>query len=99
MFGNTIQQSLLDQVFSNNDALVYDITEEPPLGKSDHIVLDITLNLTASNDFIASKRKIWSKVTEAEVLEWSEGIDWGYSDENVEVEHFWKELHDKLSSY
>ena len=31
MYGNTLQQSLLDQVFTNNDALIYDINEAPPL--------------------------------------------------------------------
>ena len=99
MYGNTIQQSLLDQVFTNNDALVYGIVEAPPLGKSDHVILDITLNISASVGFTASKRKNWSKVNEVDVLSWSQGIDWSFNTENNDIEHFWKELHSKLLTF
>ena len=99
MYGNTLQQSLLDQVFTNNDALIYDINKAPPLGKSDHLVLDVTLNISAAIGFTASKRKNWSKVNEIDVLNWSDKLDWSFSDEHLDVEHMWNELHSKLLTY
>ena len=99
LYGNTIQQSLLDQVFTSNDALIYDIAEGPPLGKSDHVVLDISLNLSSMFGFTSSIHKNWSKIKEADVLNWSKEIDWNYSENNNEVEDYWKELHSKLLTF
>ena len=99
MYGNTIQQSLLDQVLSNNGGIIYDIAEGPPLGKSDHVVLDIALNLSTRPDFTASSHKNWSKINEADVLNWSSQIDWSYSENNGSVEDHWKELHNKLLTF
>ena len=43
--------------------------------------------------------KNWSKVNKIDVLNWSHEIDWGYSDEHLDVEHMRNELHSKLMTY
>ena len=99
MYGNTMQESLLDQVFSNNEALVYSIESKAPLGKSDHSVLKVQLKFKHDNRYSVSTKKNWSKITKEHVICWSSNINWKYSDEATSVDTMWDELYTKLNSF
>ena len=99
MYGNTIQESLLDQVFSNNEALIYSIQNKAPLGKSDHAVLKVTFKFKYDNSYIVSTKKNWSKITKEHVECWSSNVDWEYSYEATTVDNMWDELYTKLNSF
>ena len=71
-----------------------------PLGKSDHVCLDIELNLCRSgaNDEVSLKepRKLWGKISLQELLHKSSEIDWSFSEDAISSEEMWTELHAKL---
>ena len=96
--GDNLQQSTLDQVLANNDALINNVEVKAPLGKSDHVGLLIELNLNVNLDFISSKRKNWYKVSKDFVHSHGEGIDWTYSSTANSVDTMWSELHQKVLS-
>jgi hypothetical protein len=96
-----LQESTLDQVLSTNEAIVNDIEFVSPLGKSDHVCLNIELNLRIRNlqDTKASEKKprlLWGKVTSEELFHRSTEIDWSFSKDVLTSEDMWKELHSKL---
>ena len=99
LYGNAIQESLLDQVLTNNDALIYSIEHGAPLGKSDHVVLKVKLKLKDDDSCVVQSKKNWSRVNEENVLSWSSNIDWSYSDEANSVEKMWEELFQKLNGF
>ena len=104
MVAGTLQESLLDQVLSTNDALVSSFKILSPLGKSDHVCINIDLGISFGNDSYVNKEVIrkpcWSKVSKDNILNFSsENINWSYSSYNLNVEEMWKELHGKLSKF
>ena len=104
MVAGTLQESLLDQVLSTNDALVSSFKILSPLGKSDHVCINIDLGISFGNDSYVNKEVIrkpcWSKVSKDNILNFSsENINWSYSSYNLNVEEMWEELHGKLSKF
>ena len=96
-----LQESLLDQVLTTNDALLNSIKILPKLGKSDHVCIkvDLGVSLGRSTDTIIHKQ-IWSKVKSSDLSRFShENIDWVYSKDDLTVEKMWCELHKKLQSF
>ena len=69
MVGNTLQTSLLDQIFANNDCVIGDVNLIAPLGKSDHACIEIEANFRSNIEFINIKQRNWSKVTAEFVVE------------------------------
>ena len=98
MVDNNLQQSTLDQVFSNNEALINNVEIRAPLGKSDHVGLLVELNVGVNLDFISSKHKNWYKVDTGFVETHAENINWGYSAGSSTVESMWEELYNKMLS-
>ena len=97
LVSNVIQESLLDQVFTNNDNIINDIEYLAPMGKSDHVSLKVGLKIENDLTFINSKRRNWHKVTSDFILQQSDLIDWHFSSECLSVEEMWCELSDKLN--
>lgn len=95
---DTLQQSTLDQVFSNNNSFVNNVEIQAPLGKSDHVCLLIELNVAVNLDFISSKRKNWYKLDREFVDLHATNIDWDYSSNELNVELMWEELYSKIIS-
>ena len=95
---NTIQKSTLDQVLSNNEALVNSVDISAPLGKSDHKSLLIELNCKQDIEYLTSKKKNWYKVDNAFVEAAGNIIDWEYSASNLSVESMWGEIYSKMQS-
>ena len=97
-----LQENLLDQVLSTNDALVSSVKLLSHLGKSDHVSLGIELGVslskpTASSPKKAIRKPTWSKVSVESLLEYSlNNVDWSYSGNNLSSEEMWEEVHDKL---
>ena len=98
MVNNTLQQSTLDQVFSNNEALIKNVEIKAPLGKSDHVGLLVELNVGVNLDFISSKHKNWYKVDSEFIEMHAENINWDYSSSSLTVESMWEELYKKMLS-
>ena len=101
MVNGTLQESTLDQVLTTNSFLVNNIKFLSPVGKSDHSVLLIELNAENSlnSKFVDNEiRHNWSKVSENELLGYSNDIVWEYSKNFLSVEEMWNELHQKLMS-
>ena len=96
--GDNLQQSTLDQVLSNNENLVCNVETLAPLGKSDHLSLEVELNINVNHEFMSSKRKNWFKVDKDFVHSHAENIDWSYSSNANNVDSMWSELHQKMLS-
>ena len=98
--GNSVQESLLDQVLCTDDSLINDYVIGPPLGKSDHvsIVMEINVDQSFNNTNNDLKKHNWSKVTKLDILKLSSNINWSYSKDIavMAVEDMWQELHSKL---
>ena len=99
-----VQKSTLDQVLSSNtnSAIVNNISMLSPLGKSDHSIISVDLNVDVKKqkDFMKSTKVLWGKVNQSDILKLAEGIDWQYPTESSEinVEAVWKDLKSKLFS-
>ena len=96
-----LQESLLDQILTTNDALLNSIEILPKLGKSDHVCVKIELgvSLAKSTDTIMYKQ-VWSKVKSSDISKFSvENVNWEYSTDELTVEQMWDELHVKLQSF
>ena len=97
LVGNNLQTAILDQVFSNNQSIVADVNLIAPLGKSDHSCIEIDTSLYTKIEYINSKRRNWSKLTEDLVRVKGNIINWSYSVDN-DVNDMWNELNDKIQS-
>ena len=103
MVNGVLQESLLDQIICTNDALVSGYKILSPLGKSDHICMNIDLGISFNDNVNIIKetirKPIWSKITHEYILNMSnDNIDWNYSSKDLDVEEMWQELHGKLMS-
>ena len=67
-----LQEGTLDQVLSTNEAIVNEVKIVAPLRKSDHVCLDVELNLcwSGTNDEMSVKepKKLWGKISSQELL-------------------------------
>ena len=102
-FGTTVQESLLDQLFVTNDAMVSEYKIVSPLGKSDHVGLNVELSMHSPGVLppgteCQKTTHSWGKVTPKDLLEFSNDINWEYSSESLTVNEMWQELHEKLNS-
>ena len=99
LVGNVLQTALLDQFFSNNESIVADVNVIAPLGRSDHVCIEIETSLKTNIEYINSKRRNWSKLTEDFVSEKGHNINWSYSaDTDLTVNDMWDQLNSKVRS-
>ena len=91
MVNGTLQESLLDQIICTNDALVSGYKIVSPLGKSDHVCMNIDLgisfekNLNSKKDIV--KKPVWSKISDENIISFSVNhVDWNYSNQHLNVE-------------
>ena len=65
-----VQKSTLDQVLSSNSAIVNNISMLSPLGKSDHSIISVDLNVDVKKqkDFMKSTKVLWGKVNQSDIL-------------------------------
>ena len=100
--GNIIQESTIDQIFCSNDSLISEFEICQPLGKSDHVSIIVDLNLFEAENKrcydIDDTKRNWGGITEMELLELSNPIDWNFAHnpEDMTVEEMWEEIHGKL---
>ena len=88
MVQGVLQKSLLDQVLYTNDALVSDVKLLSNLGKSDHMLLKIELDISLKKPTkeveTVVKKPAWSKVEQSDILSFSlENINWNYCHEDL----------------
>ena len=96
-----LQESLLDQVITTNDAILNSVEILPKLGKSDHVCVKVELgvSLRESIDTIMYKQA-WGKVKSTDLSKFSsENVNWEYSSDDLTVEQMWDELHVKMQSF
>ena len=93
---NNIQSAVLDQVLTNNDCIIKDVNIKAPLGKSDHVGIEIETHLHTNVDYMQLKQRNWSKVTETFVLE-KGNIDWSVN-VNSSVNEMWEDINSKLQT-
>ena len=97
---DSVQESLLDQIFCTDDLLIDEYEIGQPLGKSDHvsIVFEVKVCNPTTNTAEDLKKRNWSKITDLNLLKSSSNIDWSYSNDYslMNVEDMWQELNDKL---
>ena len=73
----SLQQSTLDQVFTNNAGLINSVEITAPLGKSDHVSMMVEVNSSINLDYVTTKRKNWYKVDKEFVATNANKINWG----------------------
>ena len=89
-------------MFSTNEAIVnaYDIIA--PLGKSDHICMNIELNVLPHGSLSIQnsirEKRAWGKMHNNDLLDLSKETDWSYSSNELSIDDMWGELHQKLGS-
>ncbi len=81
LVGDSVQESLLDQVLCTEDALIRDFSIGPPLGRSDHVSIIVELNVfdDVSRYSNEVEKHNWSKVNDKEIMKFAHDIDWSYS--------------------
>ena len=102
MVNGVLQESLLDQVLFTNDKLVSNVTLTSPLGKSDHVSMNIELGISLCKSSVkankkAIKKHVWSKISPESILEFSrDNIDWNFSNTDLSPEEKLNELDGKF---
>ena len=102
MVNGVLQESLLDQVLFTNDKLVSNVTLTSPLGKSDHVSMNIELGISLCKTSVKSNKKaikkhVWSKISPESILEFSrDNIDWNFSNTDLSPEEKLNELDGKF---
>ena len=98
MVSGVLQESTLYQVISSNEAIVNCVKVLASLGKSDHDILFVDMNVNSKHrrEFTRSTKVLWGKVTEDDILDFSSDVNRGSSSADLDVESLWKELHSKL---
>ena len=97
LIGDNLQSAVLDQVFSNNECIIKNVSVKAPLGKSDHMGIDIETQLKTNVKYMNVKQRNWSKVTEKFVLEKGNNIDWSVNVESS-VNEMWEDINSKLQT-
>lgn len=97
LVNGNVQSAILDQVFSNNDSIIKDVSIKAPLGKSDHVCIDIETNMHTNVEYMNVKQRNWSKVTETFVSERGNNIDWSVNI-NASVNEMWSDINSKLQT-
>ena len=103
MVKDKLQESLIDQVFVTEEALVTDFNIGPPLGNSDHVSICVQLNVfdpSKNSPGANTQKKNWSKLSSNDILEKSNHIDWNFSMDtcSMSVEEMASELYQKLDT-
>ena len=104
LVNGALQQSSLDQIFSNQDNLITLIDKSAPLGKSDHICLNLTLNVSIENiaanvqENVSKTTRLWSKVDLNDIYNFSTAIDWSMHLAEPSSDGWWDVIFDKLLS-
>ena len=93
-----LQESTLDQIFCTNEVFVNDFKIVAPLGNSDHVCINIELDvdIEKNEEFIDGVKQRWDKLDSSEILKISQTINWEYSSTQLSVQQKWDELHGKL---
>ena len=74
-----LQESTLDQLLTSDPDIVDDIIFGPPLGRSDHLTLEVRLKLYDDASYLTSVKYNWSKCDIAKVVCMGQQTDWFYS--------------------
>ncbi|CAB4019189.1 Hypothetical predicted protein [Paramuricea clavata] len=74
-----LQESTLDQILTSDPDIIDDIIFGPPLGRSDHLTLEIRLKLYDDASYLTSVKYNWSKCDIAKVVYLGQQTDWFYS--------------------
>ena len=74
-----LQESTLDQILTSDPDIIDDIIFGPPLGRSDHLTLEIRLKLYDDASYLTSVKYNWSKCDTAKVVYMGQQTDWFYS--------------------
>ena len=99
LVANNLQESSLDQILYTKKDFVLHFDKLAPFGKSDHIVLAVTINFKTSVEdlgMVSSTKKMWAKYDDQNLLDYSSSIDWEYSSPDLSVEEMWTELYSKF---
>ena len=105
LVNGALQQSSLDQIFCNQDNLITHIDKSAPLGKSDHICLNLTLNVSIENiaanvqeNVVLKTKRLWSKVDLNDIYNFSTAIDWSMHLAEPGSDGWWDVIFNKLLS-
>ena len=84
-----------------NEALINCFEILSGLGKSDHLCVNLCLNIFDHNQphqssFDKHKNYNWNKISYNEILQFSNNISWAYSSNDLTVQNMWNEIHRKL---
>ena len=87
MVSGVLQESTLYQVISSNEAIVNCVKVLASLGKSDHDILFVDMNVNSKHrrEFTRSTKVLWGKVTEADILDFSSDVNRGSSSADLDV--------------
>lgn len=74
-----LQESTLDQLLSSNMHLIESVETHAPLGRSDHLIIETTLNIVNEVHYFASNKRNWSKCDVSKVKALGENMDWVFN--------------------
>jgi hypothetical protein len=84
------QPSCLDLVITNEEEMVHNITRDPPLGKSDHVMLDISLSLYAEHTNVQTMRYRLDKGNYPAMRTRLQSINWEEELRDKNVDASWR---------
>lgn len=100
LVNGVFQESLLDQLLANNEGLVTGFKIKSPLGKSDHLCIDVNLGVSKFDDnetIELVKKYAWSKISCDQIYSFSvDNINWQFSKEELSVEEMLYEMNGKF---
>ena len=88
--------NMLDLVISNNEQLVQNIVSSAPLGKSDHVVLEVHLSI-ASQSTVTPEKLNFYKGNYEEMIKELQEVNWTDELEGKTVDEAWNTLASKLT--
>ena len=95
LMGNSQDKTTSDQMFSNNEFLIGEVSLKAPLGKS-YVYIEIEVKVKPDGDYINSKERNWSQLTEELLSEKGNNTDWTYKFTTLENKEILEKLNRKV---
>ena len=94
-----LQESLLDQMCCTDKYIFKSFKISGALGKSDHLSLICTFNLTTDVSYITTDKVNWNSLSTDDMKNINSEINWNINFEEMDIEDMWDNLYEKMTIF
>ena len=91
------EPSLLDLILTNEDDMIQDVVSRPPLGKSDHVLLEFNLHCYTNVDEAHTKKFQYDKGDYDKMKEELASVDWETTLKDRSIDEMWCYIRDRVN--